>query len=134
MGLSLDKALSIYPQTLALRTKRAEILANNIANEDTPGYKARDLDFSQVLKNTTHQGISPARPMTTHAGHKIGLLQTDSMEGLKYRLPHQPAIDGNTVDGEKEKAEYAQNSLRFQASFQFLNSAVKGIIGALRGE
>ena len=133
MAVNIDKALGIYPQTLALRTKRAEILANNIANQDTPGFKSRDIDFQQMLANAT-SSLSPSKARTTHMNHKSGLIDSSGFEGLKFRNAVQPSIDGNTVDAELEKAEYAKNSLRFDASFNFLNGTVKGIMGAIRGE
>ena len=135
MSISFDKALGIHQQALSFRSQRAEVLANNLANADTPNYKARDLDFASVLaaqsdklKNGT---FSTALTNASHI-EADGLAMGD--ESLKYRIPNQPSIDQNTVDAQIEQANYAENSVQFQASFTFLNSKFKGLMNALRGE
>ncbi|MBG6291209.1 MULTISPECIES: flagellar basal body rod protein FlgB [Pseudomonas] len=135
MSISFDKALGIHQQALSFRSQRAEVLANNLANADTPNYKARDLDFASVLaaqsdklKNGT---FSTALTNARHI-EADGLAMGD--ESLKYRIPNQPSIDQNTVDAQIEQANYAENSVQFQASFTFLNSKFKGLMNALRGE
>jgi flagellar basal-body rod protein FlgB len=134
MSISFDKALGIHEQALGFRAKRAEVLANNIANADTPNYKARDLDFSAVLaaQNET-KGGSFALNMTNNRHIEAeGLGNGD--ESLLYRTPMQASIDQNTVDAQLEQSAYAENSVNFQASFTLLNSKFKGLISALRGE
>ena len=135
MSISFDKALGIHEQALNFRAQRAEVLANNIANADTPNYKARDLDFASVL----------AAQADKNSNGTFGLERTNSRhidaegvsmgeESLKYRVPTQPSIDQNTVDAQIEQSNYAQNSMDFQASFTLLNSKFKGLVTALRGE
>jgi len=135
MSISFDRALGIHEQALGFRTQRAEVLANNIANADTPNYKARDLQFATVL---AEQGAKGARG-------QFNLNRTDSQHiaaegvgmgnaGLEYRIPMQPSIDQNTVDLQIEQSNYAENSVQFQASFTLLNSKFKGLVSALRGE
>lgn len=133
MSISFDTALGIHEKALGFRAQRAEVLANNIANADTPHYKARDLDFSAVLaaEQQKGQGFSLERTQARH-------LEASGFEiadpGLRYRIPSHPSLDQNTVDVQVEQASYAQNAIDFQASFTLLNSKFKGLIGALRGE
>jgi len=136
MAISFDAALGIHPQALLLRTQRAEILANNIANADTPHYQARDLDFRALLaeQRSAYAAAETVRLDTRHGGHQSGLVDPDFAADLMYRNPTQPAIDGNTVDLQREQAEYAQNAMAYQASFTFLNRKFSGLLSAIKGE
>jgi flagellar basal-body rod protein FlgB len=128
MATGLDQALGPFADTLVLRSRRAEVLAANLANSDTPGYKARDLDFATVL------GGFEDRPQlsATHGQH---LRPREAEHGAQvYRVPIQPAIDGNTVEPQVEKAEFMKNSTRYFADLVFLNGRIQGIIRAIRGE
>ncbi|PSF05756.1 flagellar basal body rod protein FlgB [Marinobacter fuscus] len=132
MAISFDSALGIHEQALQTRVKRAEVLANNLANADTPGYKARDLDFRAMLQNAQDSmtGLGMAK---THAGHMD--TSTPGADGeLLYRTPHQPSIDGNTVDAQAEQSRFMRNAMDYQASFQFLSSKFSGLTKALKGE
>ncbi|WP_407315829.1 flagellar basal body rod protein FlgB [Pseudomonas sp. nanlin1] len=136
MSISFDKALGIHEKALGFRAQRAEVLANNIANADTPNYKARDLDFASVLKaqsektQTGHFSLG-----VTNAKHIAAEGLDDNADGaLQYRTPMQPSLDQNTVDAQLEQSSYAENSVNFQASFTLLNSKFKGLVSALRGE
>ncbi len=134
MGISFDKALGMFEHTLQLRSKRAEVLAQNIANNETPGFLARDMDFSVALKNRMNEkqvGFNMAR---THSRHIDKELTRGMHSEIKYKVPHEPTIDGNTVDEHREKVAFAKNSLDFQASFRFLNGRFKGLLTALKGE
>ena len=131
MAITFDKALGIHPDALGVRVQRAEIIANNLANADTPGFKARDIDFRAVLA-AEDEKFSSLNLEKTNSGHIDGLLSPD--QGLKFRNPHQPAIDGNTVETQVEHTEYMQNAMRYQATTQFLNSKFKGLTGAIKGE
>ncbi|MFC3150016.1 flagellar basal body rod protein FlgB [Litoribrevibacter euphylliae] len=131
MAITFDNALGIHPSALGVRVDRAEIIANNLANADTPGYKARDIDFRAIL-NQEADKMSSVKLDKTDDQHIDGLLSPD--EGLKFRNPHQPAIDGNTVETQVEHTEYMQNAMRYQATFNFLNSKFKGLTGAIKGE
>ncbi|MCP8464836.1 flagellar basal body rod protein FlgB [Pseudomonas sp. ZM23] len=135
MSISFDKALGIHQQALSFRSQRAEVLANNLANADTPNFKARDLDFASVLAaqsdKAKHGTFNAARTNERHiAAEGFGMGE----DVLKYRTPFQPSIDQNTVDEQIEQASYAENSVQFQASFTFLNNKFKGLMNALRGE
>ncbi|MEZ5525470.1 MAG: flagellar basal body rod protein FlgB [Pseudomonadales bacterium] len=132
MAISFEAALGIHDKALAFRSQRAEVLANNIANADTPGYQARDLDFRQVLAQATGNGdINLKR---TNGRHLANANTAGMGAELQYRVPMQPSIDGNTVDLQIEQAEYTENAIDFQASFTFLNSKLSGLMRAIKGE
>jgi len=135
MSISFDKALGIHEKALGFRAQRAEVLANNIINADTPNYKARDMDFSSVLAAESDKQqngrFALDRTNTRHIDAQ-GLAMGD--DALKYRTPTQPSVDQNTVDAQVEQANYTENAIGFQASFTLLNSKFKGLVSALRGE
>lgn len=133
MAINIDKALGVFPQALELRSRRAEILANNLANGDTPGFLARDVDFKDVLGGMLGESTETPALEATRSGHEQGLLSPDSIQGLKYRLNAQPSVDGNTVDVQKERTEFVRNTQEFQAALTFLNSKLKGLTTAIKG-
>ena len=127
--MDIDKALGIHAQALVWRARRMEVLASNLANAETPGYKARDLDFTEALRQATAQ---PDGLRVTHPRH---IRSERGLEApLRYRVPSQPSLDGNTVDPDLEKAAFAENALRYQASIRFLNGKIKGLLRAIKGE
>ena len=128
-ALGFKNSLGIHPQTLQLRAARAEILANNLANSDTPHFKARDFDFNKVLENESKRSLGMD---VTNESHLAGTIKTN--EELKYRNPYQPSIDGNTVDSQMEQTFYTDNALRYNSSFQFLNGKFTGLKGAIKGQ
>ncbi|MFY9180455.1 MAG: flagellar basal body rod protein FlgB [Venatoribacter sp.] len=131
-SINFDNALGIHAKALQLRAARAEILANNLANADTPGFKARDINFQAILQGELKKSDSLSVERTNSA-HLSGL--QEEIEGnLMYRNPSQPSIDGNTVDSQIEQVLFARNSLNYNASFEFLNSKITGLKGAIRGE
>ncbi len=136
MPITFDSALGIHQQALALRSQRAEVLASNIANADTPGYKARDIDFKSALENANAQsndakfGSSLTRTNSKHIQINTAVNTADVL----YRVPLQPSLDGNTVDGQIEKSSFAENALHYQASLTFLDGRFKGMMAALKGE
>lgn len=134
MAISFDKALSVHDDALLLRSQRAEILANNLTNADTPGFKARDIDFHAVLKNeVSSQQKAMAMTVSDDKHFNNQGVGNANLEPL-YRTPSMPSVDGNTVDANVEQAEFMQNSLGFQTTFSFLNSRLKGMKSALTGE
>jgi flagellar basal-body rod protein FlgB len=135
MAISFSKAFGNFEPALQIRAERAQVLANNIANADTPGFQARDLDFQSMLKS--RMGVAQGANLSmsqTQKGHQTGLIEAEAINGLQYRIPSAPSIDGNTVDIQKEKAEFARNTMEFQVAFQFLNSRVTGLSRAIKGE
>ena len=133
MTINFANALGIHEQALQVRGQRAEVLANNLANIDTPNYKARDVDFRKVLADSISATGGTLKMAQTHQQHQFSE-GFDGSDELQYRTPNQPSIDGNTVEEHIEHAEYMRNSLQFQASFTFLNSKFKGLMSAIRGE
>ncbi|WP_372742746.1 flagellar basal body rod protein FlgB [Neptunomonas sp.] len=139
MAISFDKALGIHDDAVALRSKRAEVIANNIANADTPNFQARDIDFKSVLQGVqglkgTQQNQALLKMANTHAAHNDSVIHPDFAAELMFRTPMQPAVDGNTVDVQEEMARYTENALGYQASFDFLNRKFKGLTSAIKGE
>ena len=134
MSISFNNALGIHEQALNVRVKRAEVLANNLANADTPGFKARDLDFKAALNSSLNQSGSSESMAIAKTSSKHLSTNNESAESRLYRNPTQPSIDGNTVDTQQEMAAYMKNAMDYQASFQFLNSKFKGLTSAIRGE
>jgi flagellar basal-body rod protein FlgB len=128
-ALGFANSLGIHPQTLQLRASRAEVLANNLANADTPSFKARDFDFNKMLESESRRSLGMN---TTNRDHLAGKIQTD--ENLQFRNPYQPSIDGNTVDSQMEQTFYTDNALRYNSSFQFLNGKFTGLKGAIKGQ
>ena len=133
MSINFERALGIHGIALQLRSQRASVLANNLANADTPNFKARDIDFHSLVKDRMAGRSTGLDLNTTHAGHRQSPLQAGD-SALLYRTPQQPAIDGNTVEEQVEHAEFMKNTLAYQASFRFLDGAFKGLRTAIRGE
>ncbi|MEM5480819.1 flagellar basal body rod protein FlgB [Pseudoalteromonas fuliginea] len=131
MAISFDKALGVHPQAMLIRSQRAEVIATNIANADTPGYKAKDIDFASALKAARSNQQSGNTMVRTNDKHIGG--GTRSMDGSElFRLPNQADTgDGNSVDIQVERNLYAQNAMEYQASLQFLSSRFKGLNKAL---
>ncbi|MBT0004493.1 flagellar basal body rod protein FlgB [Vibrio alginolyticus] len=131
MAISFDNALGIHQHTVGVRERNAKVISTNIAQANTPGYKARGLDFAKELQAAT-------------SGASIGLSRTDgrhipattTLVGDKlYRLPTQPDTgDGNTVDLDLERNLFMQNQIRHQASLDFLGSKFKNLTKAIKGE
>lgn len=124
----LDSALGVHAQALAVRSQRVEVLARNIANADTPQYKAQDLDFKQVLRSTQSGDLQQ-----TNNKH-MGELPAGSADAMKYRVPFNVAFDGNTVELNVEQAQYGKAAADYQATLNFLENRISGLRKALRGE
>ncbi len=129
MAFSFDNALGLHPQAVAVRSRRIQVIASNLANADTPGYKARDIDFREALRQ--EQGGS-IRTYRTNPRHLQGVASAVSPD-LKYRTPLQPTLDGNTVEPQFEQAAFADNAIRFQASLMFLDGKIRGLSDAITG-
>jgi flagellar basal-body rod protein FlgB len=139
----LDQELSTQGAALSLRVQRQQVIAANIANADTPGYKALDFDFQSAMRAAT--GSSPAvtaqraasAPAMTAAGHQPG--STSAFAGLstsyraQYVTPAQPSADGNSVDMDMERSRFAENSVKYEAALKFLNGQIKTLLSAIQG-
>lgn len=130
MAISFEKAFGMHPEAMLVRERRAQVLSENIANADTPGYKAKDLDFQQALANAQSR---QAKPMSrTHEKHFN--ISTDVRQEVKFRHPDQPDTgDGNSVDIHRERNAFMQNSLEYQASMTFLTSRITSLKKAISG-
>ena len=136
MPLNLDQYVSVHATALDVRSRRGELIANNLANADTPGYQARDIDFRQAMARAAgEQTASGVHLSTTNAGHIGGSTSANAATDpdLKYRTPLAPALDGNTVDTQVEQASFAENAVRYQATITFLNSKFRGLLTAILG-
>lgn len=130
MAISFDKALGVAQHTVGIRSQRAELIASNIINADTPHYKSRDLDFSSAMRSAkSNLSSSMAR---THDKHFN--LNSSVSAGIGFRNPDQPDTgDGNTVDVQVERNLYMQNAIEYQQSLQFLGGRFKGLKLAIKG-
>lgn len=136
MSISFDKAFGVQAAALKLRAQRHEVLAENLANADTPNFKARDMDFKSAMQQVQGQSASGQLGMArTHAGHLAGGGGSGGTGSeLLYRVPFNPSLDGNTVESQVEQAKFAENSVNYQASLNFLGGRITSLIGAIRGE
>jgi flagellar basal-body rod protein FlgB len=130
-ALGFSNSLGIHDNALLVRAQRSEVLANNLANADTPGFKARDIDFQAILRGEVQrsQNMDVNR---TNEGHIAG--KSSGGADLFFRNPYQPSIDGNTVDSNVENAEFTKNAMSYNASFDFLNRKFKGLTSAIKGQ
>jgi flagellar basal-body rod protein FlgB len=129
--VKLDDAFGIHEQAVRVRTQRAEILAGNLANADTPGFKARDVDFAAVLRGETSGRVALA---TTQSGHLSGEGGAVATGSLLYRNPTQASLDGNTVDIAREQVEFSSNAMQYQASLRLLEGKVRSLLTAIKGD
>jgi flagellar basal-body rod protein FlgB len=123
-----ENPFGIHEQAVAVRNKRMELIAANIANADTPHFKARDLDFKKIL------AASGPTPMAATNVRHFGIGELESPNALVYRVPYNSSVDGNTVEIAVEQAQYGQAAADYQATLQFLESRIAGIRKSLRGE
>jgi flagellar basal-body rod protein FlgB len=121
----MDSIFGIHATALLLRAQRSGVLAANLANADTPGFKARDFDFATVLstaERSVQRGERRGEPM------EVGPAR------LAYRLPFQDSLDGNTVEADTEMARFSENNIAYQASLMFINSKIRGLRLAIKGQ
>ncbi|WP_260291105.1 flagellar basal body rod protein FlgB [Sedimenticola hydrogenitrophicus] len=129
--MSFDKILGIHAQSLQLHARRAEVLAGNIANADTPGYKARDFDFREMLRQEMPQAVTLRTTQTNHIAPDNGVISPSEMA---YRIPSQASLDGNTVDSQLEHTAYAENAIQYQTSLRFLSGTIQTLKKAITGQ
>ncbi|MFK7828974.1 MAG: flagellar basal body rod protein FlgB [Congregibacter sp.] len=127
----IEKALGVSPQVLSLRAQRTELLAANIANADTPGYKAKDIDFASAMRSASEAQEGLRR---TNARHMSAGGSTGDDASIMYRVPAQSSMDGNTVESHREHAAFMDNAVRYQASITFLEGRINGLRTAIRGQ
>ncbi|MXR36816.1 flagellar basal body rod protein FlgB [Craterilacuibacter sinensis] len=130
----IAKHFEFQQKSLNLRAYRAEVLASNLANDDTPNYKAVDFDFGQALSAAQSQQGGTLAMVRTSAAHLDGAAGTASDKpNLAYRNSVQPSLDGNSVDMDVERAAFTDNSLRYQSTLTFLNRRITGLADAIKG-
>jgi flagellar basal-body rod protein FlgB len=133
----LEAAFNYHQQALGLRQQRHQVLASNIANADTPNYKARDIDFASELKKAVEQGRPAGNGLAmarTSERHLAGQAMAAPRQDLLYRVPDQPSLDGNTVDMDRERTQFADNAVRYQAALTIMNSRIQGLKSAMQPE
>ena len=123
----LNEIFGVHEKAMVLRQRRLALLGQNIANADTPHYKAKDIDFIKIMAKETDLSIKRSQ-----SGHMNG--KSSRQAGLVYRTPNNPSADGNTVELNYEQAQFGKESARYSATLQFLENRIGGIRRALRGE
>ena len=123
----LNEIFGVHEKAMVLRQRRLALLGQNIANADTPHYKAKDIDFKKIMAKETDLSIK-----LSQSGHMSGT--SSRQAGLVYRTPNNPSADGNTVELNYEQAQFGKESARYSATLQFLENRIGGIRRALRGE
>ena len=134
MSNSIDQALKFQQTALNLRAQRSQLLASNIANADTPRFKARDIDFKSALAQATsgrgNGGLPLAASSARHLQSPAEMLPPDT----RYRTEHQSSVDGNTVNLDVERAQFAENAVQYEASIAFINGTLKSLQTAITGQ
>lgn len=125
----MDKSFALPAAALKVHDQRARLVAENMANADTPNYKARDVDFRTALRDAGGTGELRA----TNARHLRPPGAVGSAQ-VQYRVPESPSLDGNTVESHAEQARFAETTVRYQAALNFLGGRIQGLIGAIKGE
>ena len=132
MAISLDNVLGVHENAMHLQSRRAQLIAQNLANSDTPGYKARDIDFKSIMKSESgnNHNVSLKKTSKGHIqpqGYFMGVEQL-------YRQPMQSSLDGNTVEPQIEMSEFTDNSMRYLMTLRILSGRINGMLSAFRGE
>lgn len=127
--MDIAKVFATHSRALGVAQQRLELLAGNLANADTPGYKARDLDFNAAMQAA---GSEDLRLAASRPGHLSGP-GAGGPATVMYRVPQHPSADGNTVDAQRESAAVAETSVRYQATLTFLNARIQGLRNAITG-
>jgi flagellar basal-body rod protein FlgB len=143
----LDETLRFQETVLSLRAQRQQLLASNIANADTPNYKARDVDFNKALQNALARGgqgggaAAQSNPavsvdLTKTAQTHLSPVGKPTIGGLEpqYRTTVQGSVDGNTVDMDVERNQFTDNALRYEASVTFVSHQIKNLLAAIQGQ
>ncbi len=130
MPLDINAQFDLHTRALGLANQRLELLADNVANADTPDYKARDIDFRSAMHNA---GSGGDLNLTATSGRHLQVGGGANTTSPMYRVPEQPSLDGNTVDSQKENAAIAETSVRYQATLTFLSARIRGLRDAITG-
>jgi flagellar basal-body rod protein FlgB len=144
MFANLTNALDFHSKALVVRAQRQQVIASNIANADTPGYAARSLDFKQAMSDVlggrelagNNIGLTGS---TSHARHLAlqaspGTATAGSSNALGYEVQTQPSMDGNSVDLDRERANFMDNAIRYESTLRFINGQAKTLLSAIQGQ
>lgn len=150
MLANLTSSLDFHSKALVIRSERQRVIAGNIANADTPGYAARNLDFKEVMataNGSSHKTLSLAQSHSAHNGFQTSPTNTKhialagntnaGMEGqqkMGYAIQTQPSLDGNSVDLDQERANFVDNSVHYEATLRFINGQAKTMLSAIQGQ
>lgn len=140
MLANLTAGLDFHSKALVLRAQRQGVIASNIANADTPGFAARDIDFKESMSaaNSSSLALDGLRGSSTNPAHMATIGSSlgglDSDRGLVYAAQSQPSMDGNSVDLDRERANFADNSVRYETTLRFINGYSKTILSAIQGQ
>lgn len=130
----LDNELQFHQSALNLRAYRQQLLSSNIANADTPNYKARDVDFQKALTGALSMRLGPVALATTHSGHMDSKAVSEFESMAQYRSETQSSVDGNTVNMDVERAAFAENALHYEASITFINGLLRTMQSAMQNQ
>jgi flagellar basal-body rod protein FlgB len=135
MSNGIDDLLGFQQQALRVRDQRQQVLASNIANADTPNYKARDINFKAALQSALNGSGAPGgvAMATTAPGHMAGKAGLSGNAGLLYRTPAQGSVDGNTVDMDAERAAFAENAVQYEFNLTQINQQIKNMLTSIQG-
>jgi flagellar basal-body rod protein FlgB len=128
----LDNALNFHQTALNVRAARQEVLSSNVANGDTPNFKARDIDFSNVLSDALSSNTNKTGLTTTSPMHLSSSSESSIVSQALYRVPQQPSADGNTVEMDAERTRFADNSIKYDASLTFISGQIRSLMLAIR--
>ena len=132
MAISIDNTFGMHEKAMHLQSRRAQLLSQNLANSDTPGYKAKDIDFKSALKSMERGDFEkPLR--ATQSGHIQPKGHFMGVEAM-YRNPTQSSLDGNTVEPHVEMGEFTENSMRYLMTLRIMSGKINGMLSAIRGE
>lgn len=131
----MDGNFQFFVQALNARAYRQQVLASNIANADTPNYRARDVDFKQLLGEAQQtQGIGGTLQLAASSSHHLsGVASSFLDDAVYYRTPLQSSLDKNSVDMDIERAQFTDNALHYEATLAFLNQHIKMMQAAVQG-
>ncbi len=144
MFANLTSGLDFHSKALVLRAERQRLIASNIANADTPGFVARDIDFKEALSQSTGTGQRELggpglqASSSAHPRHlplsQPGDSQLRGQAALNYALSSQPSVDGNSVDLDRERATFVDNAVRYESTLRFINGQAKSLLSAIQGQ
>jgi flagellar basal-body rod protein FlgB len=127
--INIDKSFGIFPAAMLVHGKRAEVIASNLVNQDTPGWIAKDIDYQAAIQALEDNGLNNDMNMQS-SEEQMNI----ALEHVKYRKIMQDSLDNNSVDPQLENSAYVENSMRYMAAVEFLNGRIRGIMNAIRGD